>query len=163
MSEFIIRPAHAGDCSTLVEFNQRLALETEGRGLDTALLTSGVQAVLSDSLKGRYFVADSGTELLGQVMHTREWSDWRNGMLWWLQSVYVRPEHRRRGVFRRLVEHVRQLARNDPDVVGLRLYVEHGNQPAQEVYRRLGLTPAGYVVLEQTWDSGAQEPGHSEA
>ena len=156
MSDYAIRPAHTTDCATLVEFNQRLALETEGRRLDTTLLTAGVAALLADSRKGRYFVADAGTELLGQVMHTSEWSDWRNGTLWWLQSVYVRPEHRRRGVFRRLVEHVRQLAQHDPDVVGLRLYVEHDNHPAQEVYQRLGLTPAGYIVLEQTWDSQAK-------
>ncbi len=153
MSDFIVRPARVDDWPTLVEFNQRLALETEARRLDAAQLKAGVQALLRDPTKGRYFVAEADSEQLGQIMHTSEWSDWRNGTLWWLQSVYVRPEHRGRGVFRRLLEHVRELAKRTPDVVGLRLYVEQHNDLAQEVYRRLGLKAAGYVVLEETWDS----------
>jgi GNAT superfamily N-acetyltransferase len=151
MTDYEIRPAHPDDWPTIVEFNRRLAEETEGLCLDMATLESGVRAALGDPGKARYFVADAGSELLGQIMHTWEWSDWRNGMIWWLQSVYVRPEARGQGVFRRLFEHVRGLARTDPDAVGLRLYVERENVKALEVYRRLGFRPAGYEVQEMTW------------
>jgi GNAT superfamily N-acetyltransferase len=151
MSDFVIRAAHVDDWPVIVEFNRRLAEETEGLRLDPVTLEQGVRSALADPGKARYFVADSGDGLLGQIMHTWEWSDWRNGMFWWLQSVYVRPEARGQGVFRRLFEHVRELARGEPGVVGIRLYVEHGNQPAQEVYRQLGLKPSGYEVLEECW------------
>jgi GNAT superfamily N-acetyltransferase len=151
MSDYEIRPARPDDWPTIVNFNCRLAEETEGLHLDPVMLERGVRAALNDPGKARYYVADAGNQLLGQLMHTWEWSDWRNGQFWWLQSVYVRPEARRQGVFRRLFEHVHDLARNSPDVVGIRLYVEHGNQPAHDVYRRLGLKPGGYEVLEECW------------
>ena len=150
-SEFEIRPARPDDCPAIVEFNRRLAEETEGLLLDPDTLERGVRAALADSNRARYYVADAGGRLLGQIMHTWEWSDWRNGWFWWLQSVYVQPEARGRGVFRRLFEHVRALAGNDPDVVGIRLYVEHSNLTAHTAYRRLGLNPAGYEVLEECW------------
>jgi ribosomal protein S18 acetylase RimI-like enzyme len=104
---------------------------------------------LADPRKGRYFLACCHGEVVGQMMHTWEWSDWRNGQIWWLQSVYVLPEFRRRGVFRRLFAHLQQQAESDPEVIGLRLYVEAGNQTALETYRRMGLESAGYLVLEQ--------------
>lgn len=151
MSDYEIRPAHSGDWREIVEFNQRLAEETEGLWLDRGTLECGVRAALADPGKARYYVADRGGVLLGQIMHTWEWSDWRNGYFWWLQSVYVRRDARGQGVFRRLFEHVRTLARNDPEVVGIRLYVEHHNHAARNVYARLGLQPAGYEVLEACW------------
>jgi GNAT superfamily N-acetyltransferase len=148
-----IRPATVEDLATIVEFNRLLALETESIELSVALLTDGVRAALLDPHKARYFVAEEGGQVIGQLMHTREWSDWRNGDIWWLQSVYVVATARRQGVFRALVEHVTQLARSTPDVVGLRLYVEEHNDRAAATYDRLGLAEAGYVVRERIWRS----------
>jgi ribosomal protein S18 acetylase RimI-like enzyme len=144
-----VRPAALADAAVLVEFNRRMAEETEGKALDEAMLAAGVTAGLADPRKALYFVAEEAGAVLGQIMVTFEWSDWRNGWLWWIQSVYVRPEARRRGVFRALYEHVRQAARQDPEVVGLRLYVERANQAAQQTYLRLGMEWTGYLVLER--------------
>jgi GNAT superfamily N-acetyltransferase len=144
-----VREAKPADAPLIVEFNRQLALESEGKVLDVAVLTPGVAAVLADPHKGRYFLAQTEGVVAGQTMITYEWSDWRNGWLWWIQSVYVRPEHRRRGAFRALFEHIEKLARRDGQVIGLRLYVETGNRAAQETYSRLGLKPAGYFVLEK--------------
>ena len=151
--EVVVRPARAADRDVLVEFNCRLAAETEHKQLDPATVGAGVQALLDDSMKGRYFVACEGETIVGQLMHTREWSDWRNGDIWWLQSVYVVPTCRGRGVFRRLMSHVVGLAEADPHVVGVRLYVEQGNAPAREVYRKLGLHEAGYLVMERMFSA----------
>lgn len=148
-----IRPATLKDLPTIVEFNRLLALETESIELSVAVLTDGVRAALLDPHKARYFVAEIDGQIVGQLMHTREWSDWRNGDIWWLQSVYVVASARRQGVFRALVEHVTQLAQSTPDVVGLRLYVEEHNDRAAATYDRLGLAEAGYVVREQIWRS----------
>jgi GNAT superfamily N-acetyltransferase len=148
MSELTIRPAVAEDCATIAEFNCRIAEETEGKTLVSETIRAGVAALLADPAKGRYFLACDGDDVVGQLMHTREWSDWRNGDLWWLQSVYVRAEYRGRGVFRRLYEHVRSLAEGDPKVAGIRLYVERDNAAAQSVYARMGMKQAGYFVME---------------
>lgn len=148
-----IRPATLDDLSTIVEFNRLLALETESIELSVELLTDGVRAALLDSSKARYFVAEVDGQIIGQLMHTREWSDWRNGDIWWLQSVYVVASARRQGVFRALVEHVTWLAQSTPGVVGLRLYVEEHNDRAAATYDRLGLAEAGYVVRERIWRS----------
>ncbi len=144
-----VREARQEDVPVLVEFNSRLAAETEGKSLDPEVLRRGVRALLDDRSRGRYFVATVGERIVGQVMITYEWSDWRNGFIWWLQSVYVESAHRRRGVFRRLFGHVAALCDRDPDVVGLRLYVEDNNRPAQETYQRLGMMRPGYHVLER--------------
>lgn len=141
----------------IVDFNRALARESEDRELDPAKIGPGVVAVLADGTRGRYFVASFGEEIVGQLMHTWEWSDWRNGEIWWVQSVYVHPEHRGRGVFRMLWNHVRGLAREQANVVGLRLYVEHRNGTAQDAYRKLGLRDAGYIVMEELFD-GFREP-----
>jgi ribosomal protein S18 acetylase RimI-like enzyme len=144
----LIRTALPTDCDVIVDFNCRLADETEGKLLDRAIVTRGVAAALADAHKARYFLACDGERPVGQLMFTWEWSDWRDGVFWWLQSVYVVAEFRGRGVFRRLFEHVRELAGRDPQVVGLRLYVEHDNSAAQAVYARLGMSRPGYHVLE---------------
>lgn len=144
-----IRPAVPEDWQTIVDFNCRLADESEGKKLDRAHVEPGVQALLADPRKGRYLVAAVDGRVVGQLMHTYEWSDWRNGDIWWLQSVYVEPEFRRGGVFRALFEHLRQNAEADPDVVGLRLYVEEHNHRAHQTYLNLGLDLAGYVVMEK--------------
>jgi ribosomal protein S18 acetylase RimI-like enzyme len=145
----VIRRATSGDAEVVVDFNRRLAEESEGKILDPALLKAGVAQALTDPHKGLYFLAEDGGRVVGQIMITTEWSDWRNGWFWWIQSVYVRPEARRRGVFRALFEHVSQAARQDSSVIGLRLYVDEDNHSAQETYRRLGMTDTGYFVLEK--------------
>lgn len=144
----LIREATPDDSRILVEYNLRLAFETETKQLDHDVVSQGVNALLSDPAKGRYFVAVHEEQIIGQIMHTREWSDWRNGDIWWLQSVYVAAEYRRKGVFRRLYQHLAAEARRAPDVAGLRLYVERDNLAAHETYRKLGLIQAGYFVME---------------
>ena len=143
-----VRPARASDAPIIADFNQRMALETEDRALDAALLGQGVEALLRDPAKGSYFVADAQGPVVGQLMLTYEWSDWRNGNFWWIQSVYVRPEFRRRGVFKALFQHVSQLAGQRRDVCGLRLYVDKHNRQAHAVYAQLGMKPTSYEVYE---------------
>jgi GNAT superfamily N-acetyltransferase len=144
-----IRRAVPTDAAHIVEFNRLLAHESEGKALDTAVLAAGVAAGLADPRKSVYFLAEEDSLPVGQIMYTTEWSDWRNGWFWWIQSVYVRHEARRRGVFRALFEHVLQAARAEPEVIGLRLYVERENHVARDTYQRLGMEAAGYVVFER--------------
>jgi ribosomal protein S18 acetylase RimI-like enzyme len=150
MPELLVREATPDDWPRIAEFNRRLALETESLVLDGPTREAGVKAALADRSKARYFVAcEESGQIVGQLMHTYEWSDWRNGDIWWLQSVYVHPDYRSQGVFRLLFEHLAREAESDPTVVGLRLYVEDHNERAQEVYGRLGLEAAGYQVMER--------------
>jgi GNAT superfamily N-acetyltransferase len=144
-----IRRGVPADAAIIVEFNRLLALESEGKTLDPAVLGRGVAAGLADPRKSVYFVAEEDGAPVGQIMFTTEWSDWRNGWFWWVQSVYVRPEARRQGVFRALFEHVVQAARADGEVIGLRLYVEEDNYAARETYRRLGMESTTYGVFER--------------
>ncbi len=145
-----IRPAQLHDGETIIEFNSRLARESENKTLDLALLRPGVEAVLADSNKGLYYLAENDQqEIVGQIMITFEWSDWRNGWIWWIQSVYVRVESRRQGVFRALFNHVKKTAEQTSDVIGLRLYVDKENIEAQETYYRLGMEKSSYFVLER--------------
>lgn len=146
---FEIRSAVMSDWMTIADFNRRLAAETEGKTLQSDVIEAGVRALLADARHGRYFVALSADTIIGQIMHTREWSDWRNGEIWWLQSVYVLPEYRSRGVFRALYKHLVNLAGNSPDVIGLRLYVETHNGRAQSAYQQLGFRDASYTVMER--------------
>lgn len=150
----VVRDAQLGDFPTIVEFNRQLAIESEGKELDPVVLTSGVEQALSRPEMCRYFVAELGAQVVGQTMITYEWSDWRNGVLWWIQSVYVHPRYRGGGVFRALHEHISQLARAQADVRGLRLYVDDHNHTAMATYRRLGMAPSGHQVYESDW-SGA--------
>jgi predicted ABC-type ATPase/GNAT superfamily N-acetyltransferase len=144
-----IRQAEPADAPVIAEFNSLLAEESEGKTLDMDLLEPGVAAVLTDPHKGLYFLAEDDGISVGQVGLTFEWSDWRNGWFWWIQGVYVRKEARRKGVFRALYGHVEAMARRDPGVIGLRLYVEEGNKSAQETYDKLGMGRTGYFVLEK--------------
>lgn len=153
-NEIAVRAARAEDLETLVDFNLKMADETEGKQLDPGTLRAGIVAVLPDGPAvavptGRYLVAVINRQVVGALMHTWEWSDWRNGVVWWLQSVYVEPGFRRRGVFRSLYEVLRDEALADATVVGLRLYVEHENEVAQATYRGLGMAQSGYVVMEE--------------
>jgi ribosomal protein S18 acetylase RimI-like enzyme len=144
-----VRRATPADVAVVVEFNRLLARESEGKALDPAVLTPGVAAALADPHKGFYFLAEQDGRAVGQMMFTYEWSDWRNGWFWWLQSVYVEADARRQGIFHLLCGHVQELARQDPTVIGVRLYVEIDNDVAQAVYRGHGLAPTTYVVMEQ--------------
>lgn len=146
----VIREADTDDAQRIVLFNQAMARETEGRELDRKTLTKGVEKLLADPARGRYFVAVKGTEVVGQVMITTEWSDWRNGQVWWLQSVYVSKRHRREGVYRRLHEHVREAALIEK-VLGIRLYVDRDNLAAQETYSALGMQASQYLMFEEMW------------
>ena len=152
MSECVVRAATVDDLETIADFNARLAEETEDVSLDRETVVQGVRALLSDRTRGSYYVACAEGRIIGQIMHTREWSDWRNGDIWWIQSVYVHPDHRRVGVFSSLYGHLKTLAESDPDVVGLRLYVERENQAAQATYAGLGMTPAPYLVMQHLFD-----------
>jgi GNAT superfamily N-acetyltransferase len=145
----IVRQAGPADLQVVVEFNRLLAEESEGKKLEAAVLRPGVAAVLADPRKGLYFLAEEGANPVGQLGLTFEWSDWRNGWFWWIQSVYVRPDSRRKGVFRSLYGYIEDRAWRDPEVIGLRLYVEEGNTPAQATYAKLGLARTGYLVLEK--------------
>jgi len=144
-----IREANLADAPVICEYNRRLAQESEGKTLEPAIVAKGVAAVLSDAAKGRYFVAEEHQEVVGQIMIAREWSDWRNAWMWWIESVYVRQDSRRQGVFRALYEHVYRTARADPTVVGLRLYVEKNNQAAQQTYLSLGMSPMNFHLFHK--------------
>jgi len=147
-----VRDARPGDLDRIVGFNLALAAETEGKSLDPAAVRRGVAAALADPGRLRYWVAEDDGHLSGQAAITREWTDWRDGWIWWFQSVYVRPDARRRGVFRALHAHVRARAHAAGDVIGLRLYVEQENARAHATYRGLGMIPGGYLVFEELWD-----------
>ena len=142
MTEFAIRRATDGDLETIVDFNARLAEESEGLLLDRATLRNGVQGVLSHAARGSYYVAYDGG-IVGQMMHTREWSDWRNGRHLPERVRASRPPPP--GVCRSLYAHLKGLAAADPAVVGLRLYVERGNAAAQATYAGLGMQHAGLL------------------
>lgn len=147
----IVRDAVPGDVDALVRFNVALASEADDVQLDPATARVGVESALKRSDLCRYFVAELGGEPIGQLMITYEWSDWRAGVFWWLSSVYVREDCRRRGVFRALHEHVVALARQGSEVCGLRLYVHHTNDRAMKTYARMGMRPSGHVVYEIDW------------
>lgn len=146
--KFEIRDATPADNAIITDFNCRMADETEGRALDPDIIGEGVATLLADKSKGRYWIAESAGKIVGQLMVTYEWSDWRNGTLWWIQSVYVHPIFRRKGVFSALFHHVESLARAEPDVCGLRLYVENSNTRAQQTYEALGMVKPNYLVME---------------
>ena len=144
-----IRAAHTGDLDALAAFNAAMALETENKALDPVVLRAGVARVLAESARGFYLVAEVEGAVAGCLMITFEWSDWRNGDWWWLQSVYVAPEFRRHGVFRALYAEVERRAAQRADVVGLRLYVERDNARAQRTYDDLGLRTSHYEMREK--------------
>jgi len=143
-----IRKGALGDAAIIAEFNIRLARETEDLRLDPATVAQGVTALLQDPAKGIYFVAENESKIVGQLLITYEWSDWRNGNFWWIQSVYVKKEFRGQGIFAALFEHIHRLAREQKDVCGLRLYMEKDNEQARRVYRKLGMHETHYRVLE---------------
>jgi len=148
----IVREATLEDHEILVEFNCSMALETENKTLTAEFISKGVQAVLSNPEKGTYFVFEREGQIIGALMITLEWSDWRNGFFWWIQSVYFKPEFRRQGFFRELYKAVRQLAFERPDVCGLRLYVDRHNRTAMLTYQALGMVETDYRLYEEEFN-----------
>lgn len=150
MSEAIhVRPAAADDAGILVDFNRAMAEESEDKGLNVETLRRGVDYLLTHADEGFYLIAEHQGSVAGSLMVTYEWSDWRSGRFWWIQSVYVMPEHRRQGVYRALHQRVRELARQDPEACGLRLYVERENSGAMATYRALGMDETHYRLYEE--------------
>ena len=147
-----IRDAKLADTEIIADFNARMALETEQRHLDIERVRLGVRALLTDPAKGAYYIAESDAndakKIVGQLLITYEWSDWRNGNFWWIQSVYVVDEFRGQGIFRALFHHVDQLAKSRKDVCGLRLYVDAHNDSARKTYERLGMKRTNYELFE---------------
>jgi GNAT superfamily N-acetyltransferase len=146
-----VRDATPDDHAVIVEFSLGLALETEGKILDPFVLAQGVTTALAEPDRLRFWVACRDDRVVGQAAITREWSDWRNGWIWWLQSVYVAADMRSQGVFRLIYGHIRKAAQAESDVLGLRLYVEENNTRAQATYLALGMEPGGYLVYEEMW------------
>ena len=168
MHSYRIRSASGADTGLLAQWAAAMALETEHKQLDPDTLHAGIATGIADVAKARYFVAMHDAALaghetvgmpVGTLMLTSEWSDWRNGDWWWIQSVYVAPEHRRRGVYAALYRHVEGLARATPGVVGLRLYVERDNASAQRTYAALGMVDAGYAMYEAEFAKPASVEG----
>ena len=143
-----VRRANVHVMDVLVEFNAAMALESEGKSLDRRRLRDGVAALLNEDGRGFYLVAKAEGRVVGQLMVTYEWSDWRNAHFWWIQSVYVAADWRRRGVYRSLHEHVLAEARLRGDVCGVRLYVDRDNHVAQQVYSNLGMDRSHYDLFE---------------
>lgn len=146
--DYSIRLASLDDAPTLAEFNAAMALETERLELEQERLLGGVEAVLRDPAKGFYLVADEDGSVTGQLMVTFEWSDWRNGVFWWVQSVYVRPDRRGGGIYTALYKEAVRRAQAQGDVCGLRLYVEKDNARAQAAYNKLGMSETDYLLFE---------------
>jgi ribosomal protein S18 acetylase RimI-like enzyme len=144
-----IRTADATDAETIARFNEKMAEETEDKMLDPETIRAGVTALLNDPDRGFYLLAERGGRVVGALMITTEWSDWRNGAFWWVQSVYVRPEARRQGVYSALYAEVKGRAEDAPDVCGLRLYVDKDNDVARTTYERLGMTQTSYRMYEE--------------
>jgi len=151
-----IRSATLDDAPCLVDFNLRLARESEDKALDEVTLTAGIYRALARPQLCRYFVAEIDDGIVGQMMVTFEITDWRDGVLWWLQSVYVHPDFRKTGVLRQLYDHVKSLAKADPDGRGLRLYVEAENVGAAKAYERLGMTKTNYLLYEHDWSNAVR-------
>ena len=144
-----IRLASREDIDALVEFNQAMAFETEAKLLEIVVLRSGVEAVFNDERKGFYIVAEERGKIIGGLMITFEWSDWRSKWFWWIQSVYIIPQSRRKGIYKRLYGFVKLKAKENGDVGGFRLYVERENLKAQQVYENVGMSGSNYLMYEE--------------
>ena len=144
-----VRMANKGDLDVLVAFQQAMATETEDKGLDPARLQQGIEYLLEHPQEGYYLMAEVDGLAVGSLMVTFEWSDWRNGRFWWIQSVFVAQTHRRQGVYAALHAEINQRARQDPQACGIRLYVEKENTGAQETYLALGMAETHYRLFEE--------------
>lgn len=144
----LVRKAKSNDLNSLLEFQLAMAMETEGIELEAATVKKGITAVLEDSGKGNYYVAEKDTQIIGSLLTTFEWSDWRNGTVLWIQSVYILPGFRRKGVYSKLYGHIKDIVLHDPELKGIRLYADKSNETAHRVYRKLGMTHDHYVTFE---------------
>ena len=151
--ESMIRIGEKKDADTLAKYNIAMAWETEKKKLSPPLVARGVQALLENPRYGFYVVAEIDREVVGSLMITYEWSDWRDASFWWIQSVYVKPEFRKQGIFRRLYEFVKNKASRDTGVCGLRLYVEQDNVAAQKTYKSIGMSRIPYKLYEESFES----------
>lgn len=149
LTDVIIRRAALDDADSIIEFNCALALETEGINLVFDVVSEGVKKLLQDQNLGFYLVAQKNEEIIGCLMITSEWSDWRNSVFWWIQSVYVRPDSRKQDVYRSLYQFVQNIANKNSDVAGFRLYVEKENFKAQNTYVSLGMAETQYLMFEE--------------
>ena len=149
MKNIRIRVAELKDIDTLVNFNLALAKETEDLKLSKPVLEKGVEAVIKNSNFGFYLLAEIGNQIIGSLMITTEWSDWRNGMFWWIQSVYIRPDYRRKGIYTVLYEHVKELISGKANVLGFRLYVDKNNITAMTTYKSVGMKKTAYRLFEE--------------
>ena len=147
-AELNIRRGTTDDGETIARFNAAMAMESEGVSLDRAILRAGVDAALADEAKAFYLLANSDGDPVGQLMVTTEWSDWRNGWIWWIQSVYVKPEARRQGVYSRLYQRLTDMAKTRGDIRGIRLYVMRENWLAKSTYESLGMSHSHYDLYE---------------
>lgn len=143
-----IRKALNKDIDVIARYNYNLAYETENKILDMNILTKGVEAIIKDENKGIYHVCEINGEVVGQIMYTFEWSDWRNGTFLWIQSVYVNKEFREMGVFKALYKFIRDIADNDNNICGIRLYVEKENTIAKKTYKNIGMKECNYYIYE---------------
>ena len=144
----IIRQAIESDSGSIVEFQLSMAWETEELKLNEPTVIKGVAAVFEDPAKGIYYVAEVEGKVVGSLLTTFEWSDWRNGTVLWIQSVYVRPEYRKRSIFSKLYKHIQEKVNGNPDLRGIRLYADKTNIPAHGVYEHLGMTAEHYQMFE---------------
>jgi GNAT superfamily N-acetyltransferase len=142
-----IRKARLEDAISIIDFQQKMARETENISLPAETVTKGVHSVFSDSGLGQYWIAEDDSLIVASLLITYEWSDWRNTNVWWFQSVYVIPSHRRKGIFRSMYMHIRAEAEKT-GVAGLRLYVESNNSGAQKTYEALGMKREHYTMYE---------------
>ena len=144
-----IRLANRNDVDALVEFNQAMAMETEQKRLDPQILTAGVAAVFDDATKGFYVVTEAEGNIVGGLLVTSEWSDWRNGWFWWIQSVYVLPDFRGRSIYPAMYDFIKHLADERGNICGFRLYVERENETARRVYEKAGMHESYYRMYEE--------------
>lgn len=147
-----IREATTTDIPYLLDFQLKMALETENITLEISTLTEGVNKLFKDPTKGRYYVAVDGNEVMGCLMTTYEWSDWRCGTVLWIQSVYIAAPHRGKGVYKKMYAFIQQMVMTDTDLRGIRLYVDKTNVAAKEVYQKLGMNGEHYQMYE--WMKG---------
>jgi GNAT superfamily N-acetyltransferase len=143
-----IRKAIQEDANTIVDFQVKMAKETENLELERNIVEKGVEAVFNDSGKGLYFVAEENNIVVASLMITYEWSDWRNGLVYWIQSVYVVDNYRKKGVFRLMYEHIKTKVSQDESLRGIRLYVDKTNTKAINVYNRIGMNGEHYQLFE---------------
>ena len=151
-NESSVRVGEEKDTDTLAKFNIAMAWETEQKKLSPDVVARGVQTLLDDPRHGFYVVAEFDREVVGSLMVTYEWSDWRDASFWWIQSVYIKPEFRKQGVFRRLYEFVKEKASQETHVCGFRLYVEQENITAQQTYERVGMSRIPYELYEESFE-----------